>query len=469
MTATEPATPTARAARGKQARRRAPRSSHGGWERPPDRPDPIELLEAQAVTRAPELVPIRYGRMAVSPFAFYRGAAAVMASDLAGSPDSGIRVQLCGDAHLANFGGFASPERDLIFDLNDFDETLPGPWEWDLKRLAASVAVAARGRGFPAAVRSEMLQAAVRRYREAMRGFAGMTTLQVWYAHFDESELESQFAARHGRSVSKRRQQTLQRVVERARRKDHERAFAKLVRDADGRPRFASDPPLLVPVDELFPEIEADEMHERMRELIAAYRETLPADRRHLLDRYRYADLARKVVGVGSVGTRAWVVLLLGPGDDPLFLQCKEAQASVLEPYAGASEHANHGQRVVEGQRLVQAASDILLGWLRAEGLDGVMRDYYVRQLWDWKASADLDGMDAVALGAYARICAWTLARAHARSGDPMAIAGYVGRGDALDRAIADFAEGYADRNERDHQALLDAIDSGRVQADTGV
>jgi uncharacterized protein (DUF2252 family) len=389
----------------------------------------------------------------------------VMASDLAATPTSGARVQLCGDAHLANFGGFASPERDLIFDLNDFDETLPGPWEWDLKRLTASVAVAARERGFGDAKRRSAVRGAVRRYREAMRGFAGMTTLQVWYARIDETEIEAQYS----RGLSKAQLARLDRTVEKARRKDHLRAFAKLVHEVDGQPRFLSDPPLLVPVEELLPAMEARKLHARMRELIDAYRATLPPERRQLLDRYRYADLAHKVVGVGSVGTRAWVVLMLGPGGDPLFMQCKEAQASVLEPFVGASEHANHGERVVRGQRLMQAASDILLGWLRSPGLDGVVRDFYVRQLWDWKTSADIESMEPSALEAYARLCAWTLARAHARSGDPAEIAGYVGGGDVLDRAIADFAEAYADQNERDHAALLAAIAAGRVTAQTGV
>jgi uncharacterized protein (DUF2252 family) len=461
----EPATVAARASAGKDARQLAPRSSHGEWAPATERPDPIAVLEQQAASRVPELVPIRYGRMSASPFAFYRGAAAVMAADLAPTPASGLRVQLCGDAHLANFGGFASPERDLIFDLNDFDETLPGPWEWDLKRLTASIAVAGRSRGFATAQSRAAVRAAVRRYRDAIRGFAGMTSLQVWYARLDETEIEAQFL----KGLSKAALARLDRNVEKARRKDHLRAFGKLVHEVGGEPRFVSDPPLLVPVQELMPEREASTLHARMRELIDGYRATLPAERRQLLDRYRYADLARKVVGVGSVGTRAWVVLMLGPAGDPLFLQCKEAQASVLEPYAGAAAEDNHGERVVRGQRLMQAASDILLGWLRSPGIDGVSRDFYVRQLWDWKTSADVDAMEPATLEAYARLCAWTLARAHARSGDPVAIAGYVGGGDVLDRAIADFAEAYADQNERDHAALLAAIDSGQLTAQTGV
>jgi uncharacterized protein (DUF2252 family) len=459
-------TPVAdRAAAGKEARSAAPRSAHREWAPAADRPDPIAVLEQQAASRVPELVPIRYGRMAASPFAFFRGAAAVMAADLPPTPSSGLRVQLCGDAHLANFGGFASPERDLIFDLNDFDETLPGPWEWDLKRLTASIAVAARSRGFAGSQSRAAVRAAVRRYREAIRDFARMTSLQVWYARLDETEIEAQFAA----GLSKAALARLDRTVEKARRKDHLRAFGKLVHEVDGEPRFLSDPPLLVPVQELMPDREAGDLHARMRALIDGYRATLPAERRQLLDRYRYADLARKVVGVGSVGTRAWVVLMLGPAGDPLFLQCKEAQASVLEPYAGAAAEDNHGERVVHGQRLMQAAGDILLGWLRTPGIDGVSRDFYVRQLWDWKTSADVDAMEPATLEAYARLCAWTLARAHARSGDPVAIGGYVGSGDVLDRAVADFSEAYADQNERDHAALLAAIDSGRLTAQTGV
>ncbi len=434
--------------------------------RPPDRPDPIELLEAQATSRVPELVPIRYGRMATSPFAFFRGSAAVMASDLAGSPVSGIRAQLCGDAHLANFGGFASPERDLVFDLNDFDETLTGPWEWDVKRLTASIAVAALERGFPERERRATVRGAAAQYREAIRRFAGMTMLDVWYARLDESELSGLFREQ----ATARQLKRFDKTVAKARRKDSTRAYAKLARRVNGRPRIASDPPLIVPIDELLPDAQAHELAERLRELIASYGETLPADRRHLLERFSYADIARKVVGVGSVGTRAWIVLMLGRDEqDPLFLQCKEAQPSVLEPFAGASECANHGQRVVEGQRLMQAASDIFLGWVRTTGIDGEQRDFYVRQLWDWKTSADLETIEPGPMAIYARLCAWTLARAHARSGDAIAIGAYLGSGDAFDRAIEAYAELCAEQNERDHEALLTAIDSGRIVAQTGV
>ncbi len=463
--ATSPA-PDERKARGKAARAEVPRSSHAEWIGPSERPDPIVLLEAQAPSRVPELLPIRYGRMAASAFAFFRGAAAVMASDLGDSPQSGIRTQLCGDAHLANFGGFASPERDLVFDLNDFDETLPGPWEWDLKRLVASVAIAARERDCTAKQRRQIVRSTVRQYREAMRGFAPMSTLDVWYARLDESELADRFRAQ----ASKRSLERFDRTVAKARGKDSLRAFTKLAHDVDGRPRIVSDPPLIVPIEDLLPDGQAQQFDAQMRELIAAYRSTLQGDRRRLLDRFRYADLARKVVGVGSVGTRAWVIMLLGRDDeDPLFLQCKEAQHSVLAPFAGTSAFDNQGHRVVEGQRLMQAASDIFLGWVRTTGIDGQERDFYVRQLWDWKGSANFELMEPSALGVYARLCSWTLARAHARSGDAIAIASYLGAGDVFDRALADYAEAYADQNARDHRALLDAIASGRVVAETGV
>jgi len=443
-----------------------PRSSHAAWVAPADRRDPVEILERQARSRVPELVPIRYGRMAASPFAFYRGAAAIMAADLADSPQSGIRVQCCGDAHLANFGGFASPERTLLFDLNDFDETLPGPWEWDLKRLAASVAVAGRELGCDERRRRAAVRACARQYREAIRGFSGHTLLETWYARMDDSELAELLRTQATAAQSRR----FDRVVAKARRRDSARAFAKLAHRVDGKPRIVSDPPLIVPIDELLDADEAATLAERMRELIVAYGHSLAADRRRLLQRYRYCDFARKVVGVGSVGTRAWVLLLLGRDDeDPLFLQCKEAQESVLAPYAGASEYRNQGRRVVEGQRLMQAASDILLGWVRVTGIDGAERDFYVRQLWDWKASADVATMEPAGLATYARLCAWTLARAHARSGDAIAIGSYLGSGEVLDRAIADFAEAYAERNARDHRALLDAIGDGRVVAQTGV
>ena len=458
------ASPAERSAAGKAARADAPRSSHGDWLPPADRADPIDLLEEQAATRVPELVPIRYGRMSASPFAFFRGAAYVMASDLADSPNSGFAVQLCGDAHIANFGGFASPERRLVFDLNDFDETLPGPWEWDVKRLAASIAVAARGRAFGTRKRDDLVRGAIERYRQAMRGFAEMRTLDVWYAGLGEREfdrLRSQVSERHSKRFDK--------TVAKGRAKSNQRAFNKLTERIDGEVRIAADPPIVEPVADLLPDAEAHELEAAIGELLEGYRDSLPGDRRHLLARYRYVDLARKVVGVGSVGTRAWIVLLLGrDDDDPLFLQAKEAQASVLEPFAGPTEFDNQGQRVVEGQRLVQSASDILLGWLRSPGVDGVERDFYVRQLWDWKTSVDLETITASGMAITSKLSAHTLARAHARTGDPSAIAGYLGSGSSFDRAVARFAEAYADQNERDHEALLEAIDSGRVTAVNG-
>jgi uncharacterized protein (DUF2252 family) len=424
----------------------------------------VTLLEEQAATRVPELVPIRYGRMSASPFAFFRGAAYVMASDLADSPTTGLEVQLCGDAHIANFGGFASPERRLVFDLNDFDETLPGPWEWDVKRLAASIAVAARDRAWGARKRSDLVRGAIERYRDAMKEFAEMNTLDVWYAGLSERDID-----RLRSRVSDRQSKQFDKTLAKARAKGSRRAFAKLTERVDGEVRIAPDPPLIERAADLVPEAEAEVLEAAFGDLLESYRESLPGDRRRLIDRYRYVDLARKVVGVGSVGTRAWIILMLGRDDeDPLFLQAKEAQASVLEPFAGPSEFDNQGQRVVEGQRLVQSASDIFLGWLRTTGIDGQERDFYVRQLWDWKTSADLETISASGMAITTKLCAWTLARAHARTGDPVAIAGYLGSGNAFDRAVARFAEQYADQNELDHRALLDAIDSGRVAAVSG-
>jgi uncharacterized protein (DUF2252 family) len=456
-----------RAAAGKAARAAVPRSSHARFEPGAERPDPVALLEEQAAARLPELVPIRYGRMLVSPFAFYRGAALVMASDLATLPVSGIRVQLCGDAHLSNFGAFAAPDRRLVFSVNDFDETLPGPFEWDVKRLVASVAVAGRDRGFDLAQRAPCNLAAARGYREAMREFAQLRTLDLWYARLDVDEL----AKRWGSDANAKQVKRFDRNVAKARSKDGQRAWSKLVRiDEDGRPRIISDPPLIVPIEELLgPDAGAD-LEETVRTVIRGYRRTLPNDRRRLLERFRYADAARKVVGVGSVGTRAWVVLMLGVDDgDPLFLQFKEAEASVLEPYLSRSEYANHGQRVVEGQRLMQSASDIMLGWFRTPGVDGVERDFYIRQLWDGKGSALVEQMEPNALATYAEICGWTLAKAHARSGDAAALASYLGGGDAFDRAMASFAESYAEQNERDYAAFQAAVADGRLQAETGL
>ncbi len=450
-----------RAAAGRAARSEARRSSHAGWDSPPDRADPVAILERQARSRVAELVPIRYGRMAVSPFAFFRGAAAVMAADLAGTPISGLRVQACGDAHLSNFGAFAAPDRRLVFDLNDFDESLPGPWEWDVKRLAASFSIAGRENGFKPRDRGAAVLEVARSYRESMRAFASQGNLEVWYARLDVESVMSEIEAEPKLTKQVRK------GVAKAQAKDSMRALEKLTHVVDGELRILGDPPLIVPAEELMAADETRDLEQILLKVLDSYRASLPGDRRHLLDGYRFRHLARKVVGVGSVGTRAWIVLLTGTGDsDPLFLQAKEAEASVLEPYAGASRYKNHGRRVVEGQRLMQAAGDIFLGWCPAVGFDGGERDFYVRQLWDWKRSVEIERLTPHGLELYARMCGWTLARAHARSGDRIALAAYLGGGDAFDRAIAEFSESYADQSERDHAALLAAIDSGRVDAE---
>jgi uncharacterized protein (DUF2252 family) len=452
-----------RAARGKAERAEVPRSVHGEWVAPTGRRDPVELLEEQAASRVPELVPIRYGRMLVSPFTFYRGAAYLMAADLAGLQRTGLRVQLCGDAHLSNFGGFAAPDRRLVFDINDFDETLPGPFEWDLKRLVASFAVAGRDLGFSVSDRRGVNLAVTRAYREAMRGLASMRTFELWYSRVDAEAMLAQFQSR----ASARRRKLMEKNVAKARAKDSLSAVSKLTTIVDGELRIISDPPLIVPIEDV---AGGRDVEEFARAVNRGYRRTLQGDRKHLLERFRYVHAARKVVGVGSVGTRAWIMLMIGrDNDDPLFLQLKEAQPSVLEPFLGRSQYANHGQRVVEGQRLMQAASDIMLGWHRVDGLDGVKRDFYFRQLWDNKGSAILEGMNPQELGAYAEICGRTLARGHARSGDAVTISAYMGSGDALDRALADFAELYADQNESDYAALTTAVETGRVKARTGL
>ena len=455
-----------RASRGKAARTEVPRRAHGEWSPPPARADPVAVLEEQDKTRVPELVPIRYGRMLVSPLTFFRGAAAIMAADLADGPRTGLQAQLCGDAHLSNFGIFAAPDRRLTFNVNDFDETLPGPFEWDLKRLVASFAVAGRERGFGRQVRGRISATVARSYREAMRDFASMRTLDLWYARVEVDELARSFSEQASSKDAKR----LERDLAKARTKDSLKAFAKLTHVVDGEPRIVSDPPLIVPVDELPDAGQQEIAHETIERLIRDYRRTLSGDRRRLVERFRYVDAAHKVVGVGSVGTRAWIVLMLGRDvDDPLFLQAKEAGASVLEPYVGKSAYSTHGQRVVEGQRLIQSGSDILLGWIREKNADGVARDFYVRQLWDAKGSASVETMTQPNLADYGRLCGWTLAKAHARSGDPIAIAAYLGKSDVFDRALAGFAESYADQNERDHAALNEAVKEGRVKAETGV
>ncbi|MEU1310886.1 DUF2252 domain-containing protein [Streptomyces cinnamoneus] len=454
--------PQERAALGRAARGRVPRSAHAEFEPRADRADPVEVLEGQCADRVPELVPIRYGRMLQSPFSFYRGAAALMAADLGTRPSTGIEAQLCGDAHLLNFGLFASPERHLVFDLNDFDETLPGPWEWDVKRLAASLAVAGRENDFPAKRRRRVVRTAVQSYREAMRGFAGMRNLDVWYAHTDVERLRVLFAGR----LDKRGRRRLSHALETARTRDHLQAFEKLTTVVDGTRRITSDPPLIVPLEELLADVGHAELEGRLRLLVERYGHTLAADRRHLLDQFRMVGAARKVVGVGSVGTRCWVVLMLGRDeDDPLLLQAKEAGPSVLAPYVRTSAYGNEGQRVVCGQRLMQAAGDIFLGWERVTGIDGRQRDFYVRQLHDWKGSARPETMSPGQLQLFGELCGAALARAHARSGDRIAIASYLGAGDAFDRALAEFAEAYADRNEQDFRALAEAVHRGRVEA----
>ncbi|MET9678126.1 DUF2252 domain-containing protein [Streptomyces sp. NPDC006482] len=465
MRAAAHATPEERAALGKEARGSVPRSSHAEYKPFPERADPLEILEAQSAARVPELVPIRYARMTESPFRFYRGAAAIMASDLAGTPRSGLTAQLCGDAHLLNFRLLASPERQLMFDINDFDETLPGPWEWDVKRLSTSFVIAARANGFDDTERARIVRRTVRAYREAMIRFAGMRTIDVWYAKIDADLLESLLAGRlHG---TKRGRRNLTHAMAKARTHDSLQAFDKLTETVDGRPRIAADPPLLVPAGDLLPDVERSTLERQFRGLVERYGRTLASDRRTLLEDYRLVDVARKVVGVGSVGTRCWIFLLLGRDDqDPLFLQAKEADTSVLAAHVGASTYRNQGERVVSGQRLMQATSDIFLGWERVDGIDGKKRDFYVRQLRDWKGIAMPERMQPKDMRAFGELCGVTLARAHARSGDRIAIAAYLGSGTSFDRAIATFAEAYADQNERDHQALVDAVRAGRLPAE---
>ncbi len=421
----------------------------------------------------PELVPIRYGRMLVSPFTFFRGAALIMASDLATTPSSGLRVQVCGDAHLSNFGLFASPERKLMFDVNDFDETLPGPWEWDLKRLAASVVIAARDQEFTA---KEARTAAIEvgeSYRREMARLAGQSTLDVWYSCIDVAGLLAELEATAGKTGSKADRHMATRtaqIMTKARTRDSLQALSKLATVVDGQLRIASDPPLLVPTEELFSQEMSDALRSSFHKLVRGYRHSLQTDRRHLLEQFEFVQIARKVVGVGSVGTRAWILLMVGRGnDDPLFLQAKEAEASVLEEFVGKSGYTNHGQRVVAGQHLMQAASDIFLGYQQVEGPDGVTRDFYIRQLRDWKGSLDLEGSIPPGLTKYVGVCAQALARAHARSGDRVAIASYLGNGPTFDRALAEFAETYANQNELDYQALKEAETAGRISVESGL
>ena len=456
-----------RVAKGKAARAQTPRSSHADFEPAPDRLDPIDHLERQAESRVQELVPIRYGRMLVSPLTFYRGAALIMAADLAKTPNSGIHAQLCGDAHLSNFGVFASPERRLVFDINDFDETLPGPWEWDVKRLAASFAAAGRENGYKPKERQRIVVGGVAAYRKAMAPFAGMRNLDVWYARLEIDDQIEQLR----KLATKRMLKRTEAALAKARTKDSMQVFSKLTHEVDGEPRIISDPPLIEPMADLATGIEAKQLMEALHEILRSYRTTLQHDRRLLLEDFRMVDVARKVVGVGSVGTRAYIALMLGrENSDPLFLQLKEAQASVLEEFVAKSDVHNCGERVVNGQHLMQASSDIFLGWCHVKnGLDGRERDFYGRQLKDWKGSVEVEQMIPQGMEIYAQMCGWTLARAHARSGDRVAIAAYLGNSDSFDQAIGAFAEAYADQNERDYQALVEAVTGGRLKATTGV
>ena len=462
-----------RSARGRAAREQVPRSVHTGWTPAPERPDPVALLEEQNTTRAPDLVPIRHGRMLVSPFTFYRGAAKIMAADLEDTPTAGLNVQLCGDAHLSNFGAFASPERTLLFGLNDFDETLPGPFEYDVKRMAASFAVAARNNGFTQSETRAAALESVAAYRVQMAEFAEMRTLDVWYARLSEQELMSaiQEATRTvdrtgNKKVGKAAAKTAEKQARKAHTRDSLQALSKLAEHVGGRYRIVSQPPIVIPLRDLAPSIglSVDELEHVIHEQFRAYRKTLPDDRRHLLEQFEVVDMAHKVVGVGSVGLRAFIVLLQGRDqEDPLFLQVKEATASVLEDHLPKSRYRHPGERVVQGQRMMQAASDIFLGWTKG----GVETDRYLywRQLRDMKGSALVETMVPAALTFYAQVCGETLARAHARSGDPIALAAYMGKKDAFEQSIADFSERYADQNERDYQAFAEAIRSGRLAA----
>jgi len=454
-----------RVAQGKDARASASLESHAEFTPDASR-DPVGLLLEQAKSRVPELVPIRHGRMLVSPFSFFRGAALPMAADLATTPASGLRVQLCGDAHLSNFGAFASPSRRLVFDVNDFDETLPGPFEWDVKRLAASLAVAGRDNGFAAKDRRKIVLAGVERYRAAMREFSGQSFLAVWYAHLDVEDTVAQFQSQ----MSKKTLKATEKVLAKAHTHDSMQALSKLATQADGQWRIISDPPLIEPVEQVFPDAQASAMQRLIRGMLGKYQRSLQSDRRYLLKHFTLVHVARKVVGVGSVGTRCWIALTdAGDGTEPLFLQTKEAQVSVLAGYCGRSQYRNQGERVVAGQHLMQAESDIFLGWTRAADIDEVDRDYYVRQLKDWKFSAPIEQMNPSSMAGYAGLCGWTLARAHARSGDRIALAAYLGGSAKFDQAIAEFAEKYADQNERDHAALQAAVKDGRAETTTDI
>ncbi len=454
-----------RVALGRDARALTPLESHADFQ-PARSRNPVKLLLGQAESRVPELVPIRHGRMLVSPFTYYRGAALPMAADLATTHASGLRTQLCGDAHLSNFGAFASPERNLIFDVNDFDETLPGPFEWDVKRLAASFAVAGRDNGYSAKMRRKHAVAVAESYRVAMRDFSDMSILDVWYTHLDVTSALKEFRS----EIKAKRFKKTEAMVAKARTHDSTQAASKLTTMIDGQRHIISDPPTVVPIEEVFDNIEADQIYDLLQTVVSKYRRSLQTDRRHLLDQFTLERVARKVVGVGSVGTRAWIILMDGgDGEEPLFLQAKEAQESVLADYLGRSQYNNEGERVVAGQHLMQAEGDIFLGWTRVAAPDQVERDFYVRQLRDWKFSVPIELMRPEGMLVYARMCGWTLARAHARSGDRIALSAYLGGTDKFDQAIADFAEVYADQNERDYAALADAVKHSRAEAIYGV
>ncbi len=438
--------------RGRAMRVRTPRAAHAYWAEAPNRPDPIALLQSQATTRLQDLVPIRYARMRLSPFAFLRGSAIVMANDLAQTPRTGIQTQLCGDAHCSNFGAFASPERTLLFDINDLDETYPGPWEWDVKRLAASLYVAGRNNGFSEAVNRTVAVAAAASYRQHMAELASMSTLDVWYTHVTADDLLNVL-------TNKQLKKQAQKAVVKIRQRGSMRAFDKLTEVVDGRPIIANDPPLVMRVTE-------EVMGTEVRTIMDKYQQTLPSAQRHVLERFEVLDVALKVVGVGSVGTRCFIVLLMGrDNSDPLFLQVKEAEMSVLEPHLQRGVYKQQGERVVGGLELMQAASDIFLGWLT--GPQG--RFFYVRQLHDMKGSIEVENQSPATLELYARLCGHTLARAHARaSGNAVEIAAYLGVNDQFDLALGSFAEAYANQTERDYAALLAAIKSGRIVSAMG-
>jgi uncharacterized protein (DUF2252 family) len=464
-------TPEERAALGKAARATVPLEAHADFE-PQKSRDPVGLLLGQAKTRVPDLVPIRHGRMLVSPFTFYRGAALVMAADLRSTPTTDLRTQLCGDAHLSNFGAYASPERRLVFDINDFDETLPGPFEWDIKRLAASFVVAGRDNGFTRKQYRKATLAAAESYRTAMRAFAAQPILTVWYAHLEMERAIAEYKATLSPRQLKERKARIKATegaLAKARTRDSLQAIGKMTTVINGKREIIMNPPLVVPLKDMV-DMDPDQARRQIVALLNSYRKTLQSDRRILIDHFTLADIAHKVVGVGSVGTRAWILLLeSGVEAGGLLLQAKEAGPSALADYAGKSAYANQGERVVAGQHLMQASSDIFLGWLRARPTGGQYKDYYLRQLRDWKLSAVIEDMIPPGMEQYARWCGWTLARAHARAGDRIAIASYLGKSTKFDNAIADFAEAYADQNERDHAALADAVKTGKVQAQSGV